>query len=216
VGTRGAWSYRPGRFRVSGPYSVWRRSFCLDIMPVKTIPGWRGLMHKPPCSPDADSADAIAADPTIADRIPIDRLDEEICRLACYMNAVNYRLLLLVRHFDDRFGWAKWGFSSCADWLAWRCGIGLSAAREKVRVAHALRDLPVTSKAFEEGRVSYSKVRALTRAADVASEKELLAHALEANAAQVEERCRQIRNAHRDSAEEARRAWQRRSLSIFR
>src|SRR5690606_4538618 len=71
-------------------------------------------------------------------------------------------------------------------------------------------------KAFEEGRVSYSKVRALTRAADVASEKELLAHALEANAAQVEERCRQIRNAHRDSAEEARRAWQRRSLSIFR
>ncbi|MBN1237716.1 MAG: DUF222 domain-containing protein [Gammaproteobacteria bacterium] len=146
----------------------------------------------------------------------IDELDEAIGRLARHMNTAQYRLLLLVREFDDRFGWAKWSFASCAHWLEWRCGIGLSAAREKVRVAHALRDLPATSAAFEKGQISYSKVRALTRAADALNEQELLDYALHANAGQVEERCRQIRNVRPASVEEARRAWQRRSMSVFR
>ena len=37
----------------------------------------------------------------------IDELDLEIRRLARQMNAETYRMLLLVRDFDDRFGWAK-------------------------------------------------------------------------------------------------------------
>ena len=82
----------------------------------------------------------------------------------------------------------------CAEWLAWRCGISLSAAREKVRTAQALRTLPEISAAFADGRLSYSKVRALTRVAHIHDEDLLLAYALQATAAQVEERCRQIRN----------------------
>src|SRR5262245_65434918 len=92
----------------------------------------------------------------------IDELDVEICRLARQMNAKSYRMLVLVRDFDDRFGFAKWGYRNCAEWLAWRCGISFSAAREKVRTAQALRSLPAISAAFAEGRLSYSKVRALT------------------------------------------------------
>ena len=45
----------------------------------------------------------------------IDELDAAICRLASRVNAVNYRLLVLVREFDDRMGWAKWSFPSCAE-----------------------------------------------------------------------------------------------------
>ena len=71
------------------------------------------------------------------------------------MNADSYRMLVLVREFDDRFGWKKWSFKSCAEWVAWRCGICSSAAREKVRAAHALRSLPAISAAFEQGRLSY-------------------------------------------------------------
>jgi hypothetical protein len=67
-----------------------------------------------------------------------------------------------VRAFDERMGWAKWSFRNCAEWLAWRCGLSLSAAREKVRTAHALRELPAIAAAFADGRLSYSKVRALT------------------------------------------------------
>ena len=44
----------------------------------------------------------------------------------------------------------------------------------------------------------------------------LLAHALDATAAQVEERCRQIRNVAPDSVHHARRAWERRSLTLWR
>jgi Domain of unknown function (DUF222) len=112
---------------------------------------------------------AANAMPSVVRRDPdrsIDELDAAICRLASRVNAVNYKLLVLVREFDDRLGWAKWSFPSCAEWLSWRCGISVSAAREKVRTAQALRDLPGISLAFREGQLSYTKVRALTRVAD--------------------------------------------------
>jgi Domain of unknown function (DUF222)/HNH endonuclease len=146
----------------------------------------------------------------------IDDLDLEICRLARKMNAETYGMLRLVRDFDDRFGFAKWGLPSCAEWLAWRCGLSLSAAREKVRTAQALRNLPAISAAFADGRLSYSKVRALTRVAHEGDEYLLLAYALDATASQVEERCRQIRNVEPESVHSARRAWERRSLALFR
>ena len=80
----------------------------------------------------------------------IDELDAAIRRLVRRMNSESYELLVLVREFDDRFGWKKWSFKTCAEWLAWRTEIGLSAAREHVRTAHALRSLPAISAAFAE------------------------------------------------------------------
>jgi hypothetical protein len=146
----------------------------------------------------------------------VDELDSAIGRLVRQMNADSYRMLVLVREFDDRFGWKKWTFKSCAEWLAWRASISLSAAREKVRAAHALRALPAIAAAFAEGRLSYSKVRALTRVAHASDEDLLLAYALDATVPQVEERCRQIRNVAPNSVQHARRAWERRSLTVWR
>ena len=146
----------------------------------------------------------------------IDELDAEIATIARQLNAQTYRLLVLVREFDDRLGFAKWSFASCAEWLAWRLGLSLSAAREKVRAAHALRDLGQIAKAFSQGRLSYSKVRALTRVANARNEDLLLAYAMDATAAQVEERCRQMRNIAPESTDIARRAWERRSMTILR
>ena len=150
------------------------------------------------CSPPA-----VACGPSF--ERSIDDLDGEICPLARQMNAETYRFLLLVRDFDDRFGLAKWSLRNCAEWLAWRCGMSLSTAREKVRTAHALRALPAISAAFADGRLSYSKVRALTRVADAHDEDLLLAYALDATASQVEERCRQMRNVAPESTDAARR-----------
>jgi hypothetical protein len=146
----------------------------------------------------------------------IDELDAAICRIASRINAANYQLLVLVREFDDRMGWAKWSYPNCAEWLSWRCGISLSAAREKVRTAQALRDLPAVARAFSEGRLSYTKVRALTRVAAMHDEDALVRYALASTAPAVEERCRQIRNVHPDSIHDARRAWDARSLSAWR
>jgi hypothetical protein len=52
---------------------------------------------------------------------------------------------------------------------------------------------------------------------DEARQKDLLlAYALDATAAQVEERCRQIRNILPESVHDVRRVWERRSLSVWR
>src|SRR5262245_48048284 len=146
----------------------------------------------------------------------VDELDAAIGRLVRQANSECYQMLVLVREFDDRFGWKKWSFNTCAEWLAWRCGLKPSTAREKVRTAHALRRLPAISAAFAEGRLSYSKVRALTRVAHGHDEDLLLAYALDATVPQVEERCRQIRNVAPESAHDARRAWAGRSLTAWR
>jgi hypothetical protein len=150
------------------------------------------------------------------DASSIDELDVEIRTLARQMNAETYRMLMLVRAFDDRYGFAKWGLRNCAEWLAWSCGLSLSAAREKVRTAQALRSLPAISAVFADGQLSYSKVRALTRVAANHDEDLLLAYALDATASQVEERCRQLRNADPESVHGARHVWERRSLTVFR
>jgi hypothetical protein len=146
----------------------------------------------------------------------VDELDAAIGRLVRRQATECYRLLVLVREFDDRFGFAKWSFKTCAEWLAWRSGISLSAAREQVRTAQALRTLPAIAAAFAKGKLSYSKVRALTRVAHEHDEDLLLAYALDASPAQVEQRCRQLRNARPESVESARRVWARRGLTVWR
>ena len=143
----------------------------------------------------------------------IDDLEEEIISLSKHMNQDEYRFLVMVREFDIRQGWRAYQFNNCAEWLNMKCGISPGTAREKVRVALALLDLPQCSEGFAKGELSYSKVRAMTRAANVFNEETLVDYALKATAHQVEEHCRRLRNAdRRQSTPDARRAWQARSL----
>ena len=101
-------------------------------------------------------------------------LEDQITELAAHIHAATYRLLVLIHEYDDYDGWEGPGMKSCAHWLNWKCGISLGAAREKVRVAHALVDLPLISSAFRQGQISYSKVRAMTRVAAADNEEYLL------------------------------------------
>src|SRR5262245_18881350 len=126
-------------------------------------------------------------DSTSTELRSMDELDAAIGRLVRHMNTECYRMLMLVREFDDRFAWKKWSFKNCSEWLAWRSEISLSAAREKLRTAHALRSLPAISAAFADGRLSYSKARALTRVAQMQHEDLLVAYALSTTAENVEE-----------------------------
>ena len=143
----------------------------------------------------------------------IDDLEEEIISLSKHMNQDEYRFLVMIREFDIRQGWRAYQFNNCAEWLNMKCGISPGTAREKVRVALALLDLPQCSEGFAKGELSYSKVRAMTRAANVFNEATLVDYALKATAHQVEEHCRRLRNAdRRQSTPDARRAWQARSL----
>jgi len=114
-----------------------------------------------------------------------ERMGEEIATLAARIDAATYELLVLIRKFDEEEGW-NCGFLSCAHWLIWRIGLAPNAARERVRVARALGELPLMSGAMKRGELSYSKVRALTRVARPNTEEELVELARAATAAQIE------------------------------
>jgi len=103
-----------------------------------------------------------------------EQLEDQITTLAGQINAANYRFLKLIAEFDRRQIWAGYGIRSCAHWLNWKCGIAMTAAREKVRVARALEGLPLINEAFQKGKISFSKVRAMTRIATEEDEGFLL------------------------------------------
>src|SRR5215472_8851303 len=102
--------------------------------------------------------------------VPLERLETQICELAGHLAAATCRFLILLGDFDARRGWASWEMNSCAQWLSWKCQMSSGTAREHVRVARALRDLPVIRARFAAARLSYAKVRALTRIATAATE----------------------------------------------
>lgn len=120
-------------------------------------------------------------------------LIDQITELAGHLNAAHARWLALIAEFDRRKAWAEWGVKSCAYWLNWKCGLDLGAAREKLRVAHALEELPRIAESMAVGRLSYSKVRAMTRVADRSNEEYFLNIALHGTASHVEKLVRSYR-----------------------
>ena len=143
-----------------------------------------------------------------------ERLGNDIAELSARIQAATYELLVMIRAFDEREGWS--GFKSCAHWLNWRTGLALGAAREKVRVARALGDLPRLSDAMRHGRISYSKVRALTRVATPANERRLLHFAECAPASYVERLARAWCRVDRvEEAADERRRHERRQLTTW-
>lgn len=120
-------------------------------------------------------------------------LGEEIASLSAHLDAATHRLLTCIREFDEAHGWHDQGALTCAHWLTWRVGWDPNTAREKVRVARALGKLPAIDGALRKGRLSYAKVRALTRVASPENEAILLDMALLATGAQLERLCRGYR-----------------------
>jgi hypothetical protein len=146
----------------------------------------------------------------------LEELEEEIVVLAAHSHAAAHRVLTLVAEFDRRRGWELGGHRSCANWLAFRTGINLGAAREKVRAARALSDLPETSASMSRGELSLSMVRALTRVATPENEADLLDLARGCTIAQVERMVRGFRlGSRQDEAAREKARYRSRRLSIF-
>ncbi len=143
-------------------------------------------------------------------------LAEEITTLAARIHAATHRLLVLVAEFDRLRGWEREGHRSCAHWLHYRTGIDLGAARERVRTARALVDLPEIGGAMSRGELSFSKVRALTRIATPDDEGDLLPFALESTTATLERAVRGWKKrSRREEADWERALHESRTLSIF-
>jgi hypothetical protein len=145
----------------------------------------------------------------------LDRLGDEIAELSAHLDAATARLLALIREFDARGGWNT-GFRSCAEWLGWRVGLDIGAARERVRVARTLGTLPLLAEALANGMLSYAKVRALTRVATPETEARLVAVGRAGTAAHVERIVRGWRQVDRRAeARKAARQHEGRGLQVY-
>ncbi|HEX6450145.1 MAG TPA: DUF222 domain-containing protein [Trebonia sp.] len=156
-------------------------------VPLPRKPAWD--VDRIPC----DTEDPMA--------MPVEHLEARICALAGHLTAATCQFLQLVADYDERAGWAASEMGSCAAWLAWKCQLAPGTAREQVRVARALRRLPVIRAEFAAGRLSYAKVRALTRIAAPETETELVEFAMPMTAGQLERFARAHRQVTRGEAD---------------
>jgi hypothetical protein len=134
-------------------------------------------------------------------REDLDALARQISDLSLRIDVAKHSLLTHLRQFDIHEGWGGLGFTSTAAWLGWWIGIGPAAAREHVRVARALGDLQLVDAAFAAGKLSYAKVRAITRVATPETEQDFLDIATHATASQIEKLTAAYRRTRVDPSE---------------
>jgi hypothetical protein len=136
-------------------------------------------------------------------REQLDALATQIANLSLRIDLAKHALLTHLRTFDAHEAWAGSGFRSTAAWLAWRIDISPVAAREHVRIARMLAELPQVDAAFATGKLTFSKVRAITRVATRETEQDFLDIAMHATAAQIETLTRAYRRTRIDPSEPA-------------
>ena len=101
-------------------------------------------------------------------------LRERVVSVGTGWALAQYALVTLVAALDGSGEWILDGASTCAHWVSQALDVEVCTAREWLRIGKALTDLPMTDAAFDEGLLSYSKVRLLTRFATRETEVELL------------------------------------------
>jgi hypothetical protein len=117
--------------------------------------------------------------------MPSEHLEAELVSHAEWEASGMARMLAVLGEFDRREVWASWECRSAQQWLSWKCGLGYTAATERLRVARVLPSLPAVGAALAAGRLSWSKVREVTRVATPADEVQWAALAEAATASQV-------------------------------
>lgn len=85
-----------------------------------------------------------------------------------------YDIITLAAELADGHDWTLDGSPTAAHWLADAADVETCTAREWIRIGKLLRTLPASADAFEQRRISYSKIRTLTRLATPTNETELL------------------------------------------
>ena len=125
------------------------------------------------------------------------------------------QLLELLVQFDDIEGWRESGSRHCVAWMNHYLHIDSAIGWERLRVGRQLRNLPIIAALFRCGRLSWSKVRILTRIATPDNEQ-LLAHAsLDASVSDVSRMCDDYRwnDSEKDDYQSDEKRFKNRSLT---
>lgn len=144
-------------------------------------------------------------EPPAPAQVSLEELEDRICSHAARLASSTATWLAMIAEFDQRKGWVQWGIKSCAHWLSWACSVSPGAAREYLRVARALPELPLLREAFQRGELSYSKIRAVTRVAGLVDEQVLLNQARIQTCSQLERTVRAFRKVDGTGLDQQRR-----------
>jgi hypothetical protein len=102
---------------------------------------------------------------TLAD-LPDARIEEDFAELQRASELLEVERLRRLAEIDRRGLFEHDGHLSAVSWLASRFKVGWGPARDQVRVARALEDMPETRRGLDEGELSMSAVRVLVAARD--------------------------------------------------
>ena len=114
------------------------------IAPVNSFYDTRGrrfpgpAMVREPMGVRLDANPAPSGPEPSGDDDELRKLGERIAELAARINSAEARMMTLIAEFDRRGGWKDGGYSSCAEWLAWRTGTRIGTARERVRTTFSV------------------------------------------------------------------------------
>jgi hypothetical protein len=98
--------------------------------------------------------------------LPDARIEEDFSELHRTMELLEVERLRRLAEIDRRGIYERDGHLSAASWLAKTHKVSWGAAREQVRTARALEEMPETRRALDDGGVSMSGVRVLVSARD--------------------------------------------------
>jgi hypothetical protein len=139
-----------------------------------------------------------------------ERVSSKIDGAMAAATAATVEMLDAVAEMDEG-RWYEWdGHTSTSGWLMTRYYVAEGTAWEWVRLARALRELPLTREAYASGRLSYDQLRHLTRFARPATEGAWLPRAcrMEPNRLWVEARRQErLRRAEVEEDHRARHLW---------
>ncbi len=113
-------------------------------------------------------------------------LGSKLMQHAAVQASLDYEFCELLGRFDAAGGPSLYdGIKSTAHWVGLYCSMSPGPAREHVRVARCLPRMPRAAELFQQGRLSYSKMRELTRLEGLVDEAELCDLALQMTASQL-------------------------------
>ncbi|GAA4284380.1 HNH endonuclease signature motif containing protein [Brevibacterium daeguense] len=107
-----------------------------------------------------------SAEPDFVEPADRDELVRAAREAAARVAQCQAEFLAVLDRIERTGAWEGWiGIRSLPHWVAQVCEMNLHTAREYLRVMRGLRRLPQVAALFAAGRVSYSKVREITRLA---------------------------------------------------
>lgn len=115
----------------------------------------------PDAGTDRPSADSLLASGVIG--LDDDGLADRVRDLHELRNRVDAALAETSGSFDARVVWARDGARSGPGWIAARTAASYGRAKTDIGLGRALRAMPVTAEAFDEGRLSREQVDALVK-----------------------------------------------------